>query len=139
MTVLGMWIVLEQFFREPYTIMYPYEKGPLSPRFRGEHALRRYPSGEERCIGETEVIRLPCDLLIIVQLANFVKLFVPLRPLPLRAKHARMAQGKPLDMVRCTAFLLLRRSIIRYRYRYDEMYLLWFLPGSLPSRCYCRE
>ncbi|CAG8733288.1 3280_t:CDS:2, partial [Gigaspora rosea] len=34
----------------PYTIFYPYEKGPLSPRFRGEHALRRYPTGEERCI-----------------------------------------------------------------------------------------
>ncbi|ETW84133.1 quinone oxidoreductase 8 [Heterobasidion irregulare TC 32-1] len=48
--VRGMWLVLEQFFRPPYTIMYPYEKGPLSPRFRGEHALRRYPSGEERCI-----------------------------------------------------------------------------------------
>jgi len=46
----GMWIVLEQFFRPPYTIMYPFEKGPLSPRFRGEHALRRYPTGEERCI-----------------------------------------------------------------------------------------
>ena len=49
----GMWIVLEQFFRPPYTIMYPFEKGPLSPRFRGEHALRRYPSGEERCIGKS--------------------------------------------------------------------------------------
>ncbi|VDB97070.1 unnamed protein product [Peniophora sp. CBMAI 1063] len=46
----GMWLVFEQFFRAPYTIMYPFEKGPLSPRFRGEHALRRYPSGEERCI-----------------------------------------------------------------------------------------
>ncbi|CAG8596747.1 6700_t:CDS:2 [Racocetra persica] len=46
----GMWVVLEQFFRPPYTIFYPYEKGPLSPRFRGEHALRRYPTGEERCI-----------------------------------------------------------------------------------------
>lgn len=44
--------MLEQFFRDPYTIMYPFEKGPLSPRFRGEHALRRYPNGEERCIGE---------------------------------------------------------------------------------------
>ena len=32
------------------TLNYPYEKGPLSPRFRGEHALRRYPNGEERCI-----------------------------------------------------------------------------------------
>lgn len=46
----GMWVVAEQIFRPPYTIMYPFEKGPLSPRFRGEHALRRYPSGEERCI-----------------------------------------------------------------------------------------
>lgn len=47
----GMWIVLEQYFRPPYTIMYPFEKGPISARFRGEHALRRYPNGEERCIG----------------------------------------------------------------------------------------
>ncbi|XP_003377667.1 NADH-quinone oxidoreductase subunit I [Trichinella spiralis] len=38
------------FLKEPATINYPFEKGPLSPRFRGEHALRRYPSGEERCI-----------------------------------------------------------------------------------------
>jgi NADH dehydrogenase (ubiquinone) Fe-S protein 8 len=47
----GFWVVFEQIFRAPYTIMYPFEKGPVSPRFRGEHALRRYPSGEERCIG----------------------------------------------------------------------------------------
>ncbi|KAI9033666.1 hypothetical protein CLU79DRAFT_714529 [Phycomyces nitens] len=46
----GMWVVLENFFRAPYTIFYPFEKGALSPRFRGEHALRRYPTGEERCI-----------------------------------------------------------------------------------------
>lgn len=46
----GMWVVVEQYFRAPYTIYYPFEKGPISPRFRGEHALRRYPSGEERCI-----------------------------------------------------------------------------------------
>jgi NADH dehydrogenase (ubiquinone) Fe-S protein 8 len=46
----GMWVVLENFFRKPYTINYPFEKGPISPRFRGEHALRRYPNGEERCI-----------------------------------------------------------------------------------------
>ena len=36
--------------RSRYTIYYPFEKGPISPRFRGEHALRRYPTGEERCI-----------------------------------------------------------------------------------------
>ncbi|KAK5653689.1 hypothetical protein OQA88_8720 [Cercophora sp. LCS_1] len=46
----GMYVLMEQFFRPPYTIYYPFEKGPISPRFRGEHALRRYPSGEERCI-----------------------------------------------------------------------------------------
>lgn len=46
----GMWVVLENFFRPAYTLNYPFEKGPISPRFRGEHALRRYPSGEERCI-----------------------------------------------------------------------------------------
>ena len=37
-------------FKQKTTINYPFEKGPLSPRFRGEHALRRYPNGEERCI-----------------------------------------------------------------------------------------
>lgn len=42
----GMWVVLENFFRPPYTIFYPFEKGPLSTRFRGEHALRRYQSGK---------------------------------------------------------------------------------------------
>jgi len=46
----GMWLTLKYFFKPKVTINYPYEKGPLSPRFRGEHALRRYPSGEERCI-----------------------------------------------------------------------------------------
>ncbi|KTW31156.1 NADH-ubiquinone oxidoreductase 23 kDa subunit, mitochondrial [Pneumocystis jirovecii RU7] len=46
----GMYVALEQFFRTPYTLFYPFEKGPVSPRFRGEHALRRYPTGEERCI-----------------------------------------------------------------------------------------
>ncbi|XP_053977266.1 NADH dehydrogenase (ubiquinone) 23 kDa subunit [Hylaeus volcanicus] len=48
--VRGLGITLSHVFREPATINYPFEKGPLSPRFRGEHALRRYPSGEERCI-----------------------------------------------------------------------------------------
>lgn len=46
----GSAVTLAHIFKEPATINYPFEKGPLSPRFRGEHALRRYPSGEERCI-----------------------------------------------------------------------------------------
>ena len=48
--VSGLWLTLRYMFRPKVTINYPYEKGPLSPRFRGEHALRRYPNGEERCI-----------------------------------------------------------------------------------------
>jgi len=46
----GMAVTLRYFFKPKVTLNYPYEKGPLSPRFRGEHALRRYPNGEERCI-----------------------------------------------------------------------------------------
>ena len=48
--VRGMALTLSYMFRKKITINYPFEKGPLSPRFRGEHALRRYPNGEERCI-----------------------------------------------------------------------------------------
>ncbi len=48
---VGMTLTLKYvFFRKKVTLMYPYEKGTLSTRFRGEHALRRYPNGEERCI-----------------------------------------------------------------------------------------
>ena len=43
-------LTLKYFFKPKVTINYPYEKNPISPRFRGEHALRRYPNGEERCI-----------------------------------------------------------------------------------------
>ena len=46
----GIKLTLKMFFSRKVTVNYPYEKGPLSVRFRGEHALRRYPSGEERCI-----------------------------------------------------------------------------------------
>ncbi|HEY8190257.1 MAG TPA: NADH-quinone oxidoreductase subunit NuoI [Micavibrio sp.] len=48
--VKGMALTFKYMFKPRVTINYPYEKGPISPRFRGEHALRRYPNGEERCI-----------------------------------------------------------------------------------------
>ena len=48
--ITGMATTLKYFFKPKVTINYPFEKNPLSPRFRGEHALRRYPNGEERCI-----------------------------------------------------------------------------------------
>jgi NADH-quinone oxidoreductase subunit I len=48
--VIGHIMTMRYFFKKKVTINYPYEKGPVSPRFRGEHALRRYANGEERCI-----------------------------------------------------------------------------------------
>jgi NADH-quinone oxidoreductase subunit I len=48
--VEGFVLTFKYMFKPKVTVNYPYEKGPLSPRFRGEHALRRYSNGEERCI-----------------------------------------------------------------------------------------
>jgi NADH-quinone oxidoreductase subunit I len=48
--IKGLGLTLKYLFKRKVTLNYPYEKGPISPRFRGEHALRRYASGEERCI-----------------------------------------------------------------------------------------
>ena len=46
----GMALTFAHMFKPKWTLNYPHEKGPISSRFRGEHALRRYPNGEERCI-----------------------------------------------------------------------------------------
>ena len=46
----GLTVTGRNFFRRKVTLNYPEEKAPQSPRFRGLHALRRYPNGEERCI-----------------------------------------------------------------------------------------
>src|SRR5258708_3070763 len=47
----GMFLTFKyMLLKKKVTIAYPFEKGTLSARFRGEHALRRYPNGEERCI-----------------------------------------------------------------------------------------
>ena len=46
----GLFIAIKELFKPKKTINYPFEKGKISPRYRGEHALRRYPNGEERCI-----------------------------------------------------------------------------------------
>lgn len=47
----GLKLTSKKLVSSKITIQYPEEKTPQSPRFRGLHALRRYPSGEERCIG----------------------------------------------------------------------------------------
>ena len=48
--ISAFFLAMRYFFKPKATINYPFERGPISPRFRGELALRRYPNGEERCI-----------------------------------------------------------------------------------------
>lgn len=48
--IQGLSVTMRNLFVKKFTLMYPEEKTPLSPRFRGLHALRSYPNGEERCI-----------------------------------------------------------------------------------------
>ncbi len=48
--LLGLQVTGRRLFTRKFTVRYPEEKAPMSPRFRGLHALRRYPNGEERCI-----------------------------------------------------------------------------------------
>ena len=48
--LVGLGLTGRYFFKTKVTVQYPEEKTPMSPRFRGIHALRRYPNGEERCI-----------------------------------------------------------------------------------------
>jgi NADH-quinone oxidoreductase chain I len=48
--LIGMSLTLKYMLKRKVTLKYPYEKNPISSRFRGEHALRRYPNGKERCI-----------------------------------------------------------------------------------------
>ncbi len=48
--LLGLQVTGRYLFAKKITVQYPEERTPLSPRFRGLHALRRYPNGEERCI-----------------------------------------------------------------------------------------
>ncbi|KAK4071718.1 uncharacterized protein Triagg1_5956 [Trichoderma aggressivum f. europaeum] len=108
----GMYVLLEQFFRPPYTIYYPFEKGPISPRFRGEHALRRYPSGEERCIAckLCEAVRNPANIRERIcrdgeMLTAHAKQICPAQAITIeaeeRADGSRRTTRYDIDMTKC--------------------------------------
>ncbi|MTJ84121.1 MAG: NADH-quinone oxidoreductase subunit NuoI [Telmatospirillum sp.] len=84
----GMAVTLRYFFTPKVTINYPFEKNPLSPRFRGEHALRRYPNGEERCIA--------CKLCEAVCPAQAIT--IEAEP---RADGSRRTTRYDIDMTKC--------------------------------------
>jgi len=87
--VLAFVLSMRYFFRAKPTINYPFEKGHLSPRFRGEHALRRYPNGEERCIA--------CKLCEAICPAQAITIEAG----PRRNDGTRRATRYDLDMVKC--------------------------------------
>ena len=62
--IRGLMLTGRYLFKPKFTIEYPEEKAPMSPRFRGLHALRRYPNGEERCIA-CKLCEVVCPALAI--------------------------------------------------------------------------
>ena len=86
--VSGMALTLKYFFKKKATLNYPFERGPLGPRFKGEHALRRYANGEERCIA--------CKLCEAICPAQAIT--IEAEP---RADGSRRTTSYDIDMVKC--------------------------------------
>jgi len=84
----ALWVGTRYFFAPKATLNYPFEKGKLSPRFRGEHALRRYPNGEERCIA-CKLCEAVCPAVCIT---------IEAEP---RADGSRRTTRYDIDMVKC--------------------------------------
>jgi NADH-quinone oxidoreductase subunit I len=87
--ISALWLSLRYFFAPKATINYPFEKNPYSPRFRGEHALRRYPNGEERCIA--------CKLCEAICPAQAITIEAG----PRRNDGTRRTTRYDIDMVKC--------------------------------------
>ena len=79
---------VKYMLRPKATVNYPFERNPLSPRFRGEHALRRYPNGEERCIA--------CKLCEAICPAQAITIESEPRP-----DGSRRTTRYDIDMVKC--------------------------------------
>jgi NADH-quinone oxidoreductase subunit I len=87
--VSAFFLSMRYFFAKKATINYPFEKGDTSPRFRGEHALRRYPNGEERCIA--------CKLCEAICPAQAITIEAG----PRRNDGTRRTTRYDIDMVKC--------------------------------------
>ncbi|MFZ0845573.1 MAG: NADH-quinone oxidoreductase subunit NuoI [Pseudolabrys sp.] len=87
--VTGLTLAMKYFFRAKATLNYPFEKGPISPRFRGEHAQRRYANGEERCIA--------CKLCEAICPAQAITIEAG----PRRNDGTRRTTRYDIDMVKC--------------------------------------
>jgi NADH-quinone oxidoreductase subunit I len=86
--IAGFAVAMKYLFKRKATLNYPYEKNPVSARYRGEHALRRYPNGEERCIA--------CKLCEAICPAQAIT--IEAEP---RADGSRRTTRYDIDMVKC--------------------------------------
>lgn len=84
----GMFFAFKNIFDRKATINYPFEKGPISSRFRGEHALRRYRTGEERCIS-CKLCEVVCPALAITIDSS------------MRSNGSRKTDRYDIDMTKC--------------------------------------
>ena len=87
--ISAFFLAMRYFFSPKATLNYPFEKGMLSPRFRGEHVLRRYPNGEERCIA--------CKLCEAICPAQAITIEAG----PRRNDGTRRTVRYDIDMVKC--------------------------------------
>jgi NADH-quinone oxidoreductase subunit I len=85
----GLWLTVRRMVTPKITVQYPEEKTPMSPRFRGLHALRRYPNGEERCIA--------CKLCEAICPAQAITIEAG----PRRNDGTRRTTRYDIDMVKC--------------------------------------
>lgn len=85
---VGMKVTGKYFWKKKFTIQYPEEKTPTSPRFRGLHALRKYPNGEERCIA-CKLCEAVCPALAITIEAEA------------RADGSRRTTAYEIDLFKC--------------------------------------
>ncbi|MFA7664583.1 MAG: NADH-quinone oxidoreductase subunit NuoI [Burkholderiaceae bacterium] len=84
----GLKLTGRYFFARKITVLYPEEKTPMSPRFRGLHALRRYPNGEERCIA-CKLCEAVCPALAITIESE------------VRADGTRRTTRYDIDLIKC--------------------------------------
>jgi NADH dehydrogenase (ubiquinone) Fe-S protein 8 len=87
-TFRGMFFAFKNIFDYKATLNYPFEKGPLNSRFRGEHALRRYRTGEERCIA-CKLCEVICPALAITIDSS------------MRENGSRQTDRYDIDMTKC--------------------------------------
>ena len=87
--VSALGLAFRYLFKPKATLNYPHERNPLSPRFRGEHVLRRYPNGEERCIA--------CKLCEAICPAQAITIEAG----PRRNDGTRRTTRYDIDMVKC--------------------------------------